>query len=125
MAEQTDSNDPFHRLFEQIEEHVETRWELFALTAAERAAEVAASVTGAVVVFVFGVLVLFFFSMGLGWWLGDLTGSRAGGFALAGLVFVPVGLVVYHVARRAVRERIAREALRRTPPPDENKPADG
>lgn len=105
-------DDPAHeRLFKQATEHLETRLELFGLTITERASAVVANLAGVMVIFLFAVLVLFFFSMGFAWWLGDFFGSRAGGFALAGLIFVPLGYFAFRVVRPAVRSIIIEIAL--------------
>lgn len=108
-------DDPaFHRLFEQVSRHLETRLELLSLTTSERVSAVVANLVGAMVIFVFAMLVLFFFSMGFAWWLGDFLGSRAGGFALAGLIFVPIGYLFFRWLRPAVRSIIIEIALDET-----------
>ncbi len=111
MAEETKDEQVLHRLFEQIQQHVETRLEYFSLNSTEKLSGLAANLAGAFTIFVFAVLVLFFFSMGFGWWLGDFIGSRAGGFALAGLVFVPIGYLFFHWIRPFVRRKIIQSIL--------------
>ena len=109
--EESNNEALLHRLFEQTQEHLETRWAYFSLTATEKISGLAADLAGAVTVFVFGVLVLFFFSMGFGWWLGDFIGSRAGGFALAGLAFVPIGFIFYLWIKPFVRRKVIQSLL--------------
>ncbi|MFN0216952.1 MAG: hypothetical protein ACKVT2_22060 [Saprospiraceae bacterium] len=111
MAEETKSEETLHRLFEQVNEHLETRWAYFSLSATEKLSGIAADMAGAFTLFFFGMLVLFFFCMGFAWWLGDVIGNRAGGFALAGLVFVPIAYFVYRWVRPFVRDKIIESAL--------------
>ena len=111
MAEETDGEQRLHRLFDQISKHLETRWAYFSLTSAEKASAIAANLTGAIVIFVFAVLVLFFFSMGFAWWLGDFIGNRAGGFALAGLINIPIAGVLFAWIRPFVRDKIIQAVL--------------
>ena len=111
MAEETNEEQLLHRLFDQVSQHLETRWEYFSLTATEKASGIAANLAGAVTVMVFSVLVLFFFTLGFAWWLGDYMGNRAGGFALTGLIFIPVALVTFRWIRPFVRNKIIHAIL--------------
>ena len=106
MDEETKDDQLLHRLFEQVNQHIETRWAYFSLTATEKASGIASDFAGAVTILVFGLLVLFFLTFGLAWWLGDLIQHRAGGFALTGLVFMPIGFVIYKWIRPLVRTKI-------------------
>lgn len=111
MAEDPGTDELIHRLLKQINEHIETRWAYFTVTSTEKMSAVVANSIGAFTVFVFAVLVLFFFSMGFAWWLGDFIGSRAGGFALAGLIFIPISILVYLWIRPFVRSKIIESFL--------------
>ena len=112
----TEEEQLLNRLFEQISQHVETRVEYFTLTTTEKTSGLVADLAGALTVFVFAVLVLFFFSMGFGWWLGDFIGSRAGGFALAGLVFVPIGFLFYRWIRPFTRRKVIQSIMQQVEP---------
>ncbi|MBC7774927.1 MAG: phage holin family protein [Phycisphaerae bacterium] len=111
MTEETDTEQLLHRLFGQVNQHLETRWEYISLTATEKLSNLAAELAGVFTLFVFAVLVLFFFCMGFAWWLGDFIGNRAGGFALAGLIFVPIAYFVYRWIRPFVRNKFIQTAL--------------
>lgn len=119
MAEETDSEQLLHKLYEQVNEHLETRWALFMLSATEKASAMASGVASALTIVVFSLLVLFFISMGFAWWLGDFIGSRAGGFALAGLIFVPIGYVVYRWIGPFVRNKVIETAFHEQPKTEE------
>jgi len=111
MAEETDPEQLLHRLYEQVNQHLETRWEYLTLTMTEKISGLTAELAGLFTLFVFGVLMLFFFCMGFAWWLGDLIGNRAGGFALAGLIFVPIAFFVYRGIRPFVRNKFLQSVL--------------
>lgn len=106
MDEETQDEQLLHRFMEQIGQHAETRWEYFMLTATEKASAITADVAGALTLFVFALMVFFFFTFGLAWWLGDLIGNRAGGFALTGLVYIPIAFGLSRWIRPAVRSII-------------------
>ena len=111
MEDHNHDDELIHRLFEQVNQHIETRMSYYALIAAEKAANGAANLTGILTVFVFVILVLFFFSMGFAWWLGDVMHNRAAGFALAGLIFIPIAVGVYLWIRPFVRAKIIQSVL--------------
>lgn len=111
MAEEPNSEQLLHRLYAQINEHLETRWAYFTLTSTEKLSVFASDLAGALTIAVFGLLVLFFFSMGFAWWLGDFIGNRAGGFALAGLIFIPIAWGAYRWIRPVVRDKIIQSVL--------------
>lgn len=111
MTEEPDHEHLLHRLFEQLSQHIETRYTYITLSGTEKLSAAMAELAGAFTLFIFAVLVLFFFSMGFAWWLGDFLGNRAGGFALAGLVFIPIGALVYRWIRPFVQDRVIKSVL--------------
>jgi len=111
MAEETNPEETLHQLFEQVNRHLETRWKYFTITSTERLSGIAAGMAGAITVIVCALLVLFFFSMGFAWWLGDFINNRAGGFALAGLIFLPIAYFAYRWVGPFVREKIIESFL--------------
>lgn len=111
MAEQTDTEQMLHRLFDQVNQHIETRWAYFSLTATEKFSGIAANLVQVLTLMIFTLIMLFFFSMGFAWWLGDLIGHRAGGFALSGLVFLPIAFFVYRWIGPFVRDKVLESVL--------------
>jgi len=106
MDEENKDEQLLQRFMEQITRHVETRWAYFSLTATEKSSGIAAEMARVATIFVFALLVLFFVTFGLAWWLGDLIGNRGGGFALTGLIFIPIGYGLSGWIRPAVRIKI-------------------
>jgi len=111
MADEMNDHQVISRLFEQVNQHFETQWEYISLTSTEKIANLAASMAGMFTVFVFAILVLFFFSMGFAWWLGDFWGNRAGGFASSGLVFIPIAILFFRWVRPFVRAKVIQSIL--------------
>lgn len=116
MAEETDPELLLHRLYEQVNEHLESRWAYFTLTSTEKLSGVAAGLAGALTLIVFALLVLFFFSMGFAWWLGDFIQNRAGGFALAGLVFIPIAFFAFRWIGPYVRDKVIQSMMHEDQP---------
>jgi len=115
MSTETNEKTNSERLFDQIVQHLDTRWEYLSILTAEKSAELLSSVVRALVVAVLILQILFFFSIGFAFWLGELIGSTAGGFLLAGLTFVPFALVAYLVLKPIVRSKIIEAFLRHGP----------
>ena len=95
MSKETNQESSFERLLEKTLQHLETRWEFFSLTATEKLSGAAFMFSKLLIISVFALIILFFISIGFAIWLGDYIGSRAGGFALAGLIFVPFAVAAY------------------------------
>lgn len=106
MSDEPKQGPAIERLLEKSLQHLETRWEYFSLTATEKISGAAAALTGVLIIFLFALMVLFFLSVGFAMWLGDYLGNRAGGFALAGLIFVPIAIGAYRWVPPLVRSKV-------------------
>lgn len=111
MSQQPNQDSAFERLLDKGLHHLETRWEYYSLSATEKISGAAAAFAGMLIIIVFALMILFFFSVGFAVWLGDYLHNRAGGFALAGLIFVPIGIGAYYVIPPIVRSRIIHNML--------------
>jgi len=111
MAEETKEETSFERLLQKVLKHLETRWEYYSLTTTEKISGAAAMLTGIAIIAVFSLIILFFLSIGFAVWLGDYLGNRAGGFALAALIFVPIAIVAYMKVPALVRAKIIQNIL--------------
>jgi hypothetical protein len=120
MSQESDSESAFERLLDKGLKHLETRWEYYSLTATEKISGAAAAFVGMLIVMVFALVILFFLSIGFAIWLGDYLGNRAGGFALAGLIFVPIAFAAYYFIPPFVRSKIIHNMLQDEHPEDEN-----
>ncbi|HRI59887.1 MAG TPA: hypothetical protein PK228_09190 [Saprospiraceae bacterium] len=120
MSQEPDQDSAFERLLDKGMQHLETRWEYYSLTATEKISGAAAAFVGMLIVIVFAMMILFFLSIGFAVWLGDYLGNRAGGFALAGLVFVPIAIGAYYLIPPMVRSKIIHNMLQDEHTEDEN-----
>lgn len=111
MAEETNQDPSFERLLQKLLQHLETRREYYALSATEKVSGAAAMLSGMAIIFVFALIILFFFSIGFAVWLGDVIHNRAGGFVLAGLIFVPIAIIAYMKVPGFVRSKIIQNIL--------------
>ena len=112
MAPENTEDQLLHRLFDQVNEHLETRWAYFSLASTEKISELAADIAGALAVFTFMVLMLLFFALGFAWWLGDYLHHRPAGFAVTGLLFLPIAYLSFRFIRPFVRTRVIESVLR-------------
>jgi hypothetical protein len=112
MSTETTEKSNAERLLDQAMQHLDTRWEYYSILAAEKSAELVSYVVRGLVVAILALQILFFFSIGFAFWLGELLGSTAGGFALAGLVFVPLALLAFFILKPIVRSIILEAFLR-------------
>ncbi|MBK1439324.1 hypothetical protein JHJ32_04935 [Parapedobacter sp. ISTM3] len=91
----TESKFPLKGIFRKLADYRDTRLRIFRLKAVERAAGLIARVTIDVTKVVLSVFVLFFLSLALGYYIGELFGRVSFGFlAVAGLYLVLLGLGV-------------------------------
>lgn len=111
MPEEQHQESNFEQLFQKGLQHLETRWEYFSLTATEKMSGIASALAGALVIFIFSLIILFFFSIGFALWLGDYFHRPAAGFAVAGLIFVPIAAGTYYWIRPFVRDKIIQTFL--------------
>lgn len=111
MSKEPEQDPPLERLFEKGVQHLETRWEYLSLSTTEKISGAAATITGMLIVAVFTLIILFFLSIGFAVWLGDYLGNRAGGFALAGLLFVPIAFAAYYYIPPFVRSKVIQNML--------------
>lgn len=111
MSQEPNQDSAFERLLDKGLQHLETRWEYYSLSATEKISGAAAAFTGMLIVLVFALIILFFFSIGFAIWLGDYLDNRAGGFALAGLIFVPIAFAAYRLIPPIVRSKIIHNML--------------
>lgn len=119
MSTETHEKSHTELLYEQAMRHFETRWEYLSLVATEKISEVIASLASLIAVGLFSIMTLFFFSIGFAFWLGDLINSRAGGFALAGLIFIPIAVASFYFVKPFVRTKIIQNILEDADIPDQ------
>ena len=120
MSQEPNQDSAFERLLDKGLQHLETRWEYYSLSATEKISGAAAAFVGMLIVIIFTLMILFFLSIGFAVWLGDYMDNRAGGFALAGLIFIPIAIGAYYLIPPIVRSKIIHNMLQDEPTQDEN-----
>jgi hypothetical protein len=83
------------KLTDSISNYAETYYKLTVLKVADKATGIASNSLTVATMLLIGLFTLFFLSMALAFWLGDLLNSYAAGFLIVGLLFaVIIGIVV-------------------------------
>ncbi len=100
------------KLTDSISSYAETYYKLTVLKAADKATGIASNSLTAAVTLLFGLLTLFFLSMALAFWLGDLLNSYAAGFLIVGLVFAACIATVVLLRKRIVFPFIRNKIIR-------------
>lgn len=106
MDDQQNAPPSLHNLVEQITQHIETQREYLSLTVTEKIATALGAVTGILAMCIIGLVALSYFGVAFAFWLSELLNSRAGGFAVAGLLFIPIAIAAYYLLNPFVREKI-------------------
>ena len=84
-----DVKDKVEELSGHVKDYVGTLYELTTLKLVQQMVNAATFAANSCLIIVFSILVLLIGGMGLGWWLGDVMNSRAGGFfVVAGFYLV-------------------------------------
>jgi len=111
MITETNEKPSSERLLEQAIQHLETRWQYISLSATEKLSESASTLVRILAVAFFVLIMFFFFSVGFAFWLSDQLGSRAAGFSLTGLVFLPGAIAAFHFLKPWIRSKIIQNIL--------------
>lgn len=84
--------------FQKTKEYVETQLELLKLRAIAESAKIAGAVAVDMTKLLLSLIIVFFLSLALGFFLGELLNSNALGFLVTALIFIIILLVV--IARK-------------------------
>lgn len=84
----------FSGSFQKTKEYAETQLELLKLRAIAKAARIAGALVLDVTKLLLSLIVVFFFSLALGFFLGELMGSNALGFLTTGIIFLIILFIV-------------------------------
>ncbi|MCG2614335.1 phage holin family protein [Terrimonas sp. NA20] len=89
-------------LVDHVEDIADTFYRLTIINVTQKATNVASSALTMIVVTIIGFCVLLFLGVALSFWLGDLIGSRSGGFLLGGAFFLLVLLILIALRKKIV-----------------------
>ena len=82
-------------IFDDLTHHLEARWNLGVLNAAEKTAGAISSAASAIIIGAITLFVLFFLSLGVAWIIGQSLNNLAYGLFIVAGFYAIVGFVVY------------------------------
>ena len=89
-------------LFEHATDYLETYYQLLTVTIAQKFINIASGAMDAVILAVLGLFTFGMISMGLGWWLGNLVNSRAGGFLLVAALYLLIMFAIIFMRKKVI-----------------------
>jgi hypothetical protein len=89
-------------LVDDIEDLAGTFYKLTTVHVTQKATNIISGVIIGVLALSVGFIVLLFASLALGWWLGDLVDSRAGGFLIAAGFFLLILLGIIFTSKKTI-----------------------
>ncbi len=99
-------------LLEHVEDIAETYYKLAVVNVTEKASNIAATTIVAVLSVILSFLILIFLGLGLSWWLGDLVGSRVGGFLLGAAFFVLLLVIILAMRKTSIFPKVRNSIIR-------------
>lgn len=83
------------QLFGNIKEYAETRFDIMTLNMQDKVSEVLSSIASILVVGVFSLFTVFFVSVGLAWWIGQLLHNTSIGFFIVAGFYLLIGSIIF------------------------------
>lgn len=90
-------------VFDYATEYLEARWNLGILNASEKTATTLSSLVAAIIVGIFGIIVLLFLSLGAAWMIGEKMNNHAAGFFLVAGFYAIVGIILYSIRDKFIK----------------------
>lgn len=101
-------------LFERIEEFGKTSFELYKLRTISKTAKIISSfITNATVIILISIS-LFFASIGLAIWLGEILGKSYLGFLCVSSFYFLLGLIVFFFMSKFIRRKVSNSIISQT-----------
>ena len=94
----------FELLFEKVVNYTKINIALFRLQVLDKTSDIVSSLIPRFVMFGFIVLFLFFLSLGLALWLGDILGKTYIGFFILGGFYGIAGIIFYGFMDRSIKK---------------------
>lgn len=98
--------------FNKAKDHIETQFELLKLTAISRSARIFGSLVIDVTMVLLSLLVVFFLSLALGFYLGEVLGSYSLGFLATGGIFI-IFMVLIKVFEKTLELKFINLSIKR------------
>jgi len=103
--------DSAEDLVQHAGEYLETFYKKSVLQVTQKSVNAGASLISTLVTCIIGFFVLLFTGLGLGWWIGDLVNSRAGGFFIMAAFYILLLVIILASKKQIIaslRNRIIR-----------------
>lgn len=94
------------RLVENITKFIELKMEIYELKVKEQLVQIISSLAILALILTLGVIMIFFFSLALGFYLNDLFDSTFLGFALIGAIFLLIGVLLILFKDKLITNRL-------------------
>jgi len=95
-----------NKLIESLTKYVELKLGIYELKAKEQIVLIISRIAILIIIFSFGLIMLFFFSMALAYFLNDLFDSSFVGFAIVGGLYLAIGLILVLSKNRLITNRL-------------------
>jgi hypothetical protein len=97
-----DLKDKAEDLISHAGDYIQTFYKLTLVKLTQKATDITSGLLAALVAIVLGTFVIFFASIGLAWWVGDLIESRAGGFLIVAGFYLLVLLCIVLMRKKII-----------------------
>lgn len=99
-------------LIERTTQYGKTSFELIKLKALEKTSEVVSSLVSNSIVIVFFLSFMFFLSVGLALWLGEILGKIYYGFLLVAAFYSIAGILFYFVMHKQIKKLVGNNIIK-------------
>ena len=106
-------NNEIEALTKSIEDYVVTNYELVKLEATETSSVIASGLVSGFLLVITGILVLFFISLWLGFYISYRMGDSYSGFTIVAGFYLLTGLVLYVSRKKLIEQRIRDNMIRK------------
>lgn len=87
---------------DSLSDLAKTYYQLTVVNAAQKATNIASSALAAITLFILGILVIFFGSFTLAWWLGALLENQIAGFGIVTAFYVLVTIIILALRKKII-----------------------
>ncbi|HEX7904231.1 MAG TPA: phage holin family protein [Chitinophagaceae bacterium] len=87
---------------DSLSDLAKTYYQLTVVNATQKATNIASSAVAAIILFLLGILVVFFGSFTLAWWLGALLENQTAGFGIVTGFYVLVTVIILALRKKII-----------------------
>lgn len=104
----------FERLIETISKLIEVKTEIYELKVKEQMVQIISSMATLILILSFGLIMLFFFSLAMGFYLNSLLETSFVGFVLVGAFYLLIGLILIIFQDRIITNHLFQALFSKT-----------